>query len=421
MRFACVNLGCKVNRVEADSLTATLLGSGHTEVAQEEAQLVVVNTCTVTGEAEKKTRKAVRHALRAAPEADVLVTGCAAAIDPSTYTSMSPRVRVVPKNLLVEEARACAAQWGEGDEFCLQGGLSQQQLAAVLAGETFRTRVGVKVQDGCNNACTYCIVHTARGRAVSYPAEGVVAQCVALADAGVREIVLSGINLGSYVQNGPSGGTLRLAGLLKQLLAATCGTAEDGLPRVRFRIGSIEPRDVSDALVQVMAQADGRICRHLHLPLQSGSSRVLRQMARPYSADFFCALVERMRAAMPGLALSTDIIAGFPGETSEDFAQTLDVARACGFMKIHAFPYSLRTGTPAAARDDQVDAETKGARAAQLRELSESLAAADRAQRSGSTELALVEGAGRATTESYHEVLVADCCPSGSLVPYTFG
>lgn len=402
MRFSIVNLGCKVNRVESDAAAAQLLAAGAEEAPLEDADLVVVNTCTVTGEAEKKTRKAVRHALRANASARVVVTGCAAALRPEVFEEMSERVAFVPKAQLAEAIAACAGG-GEG---------AACAPVALRVGGAFPTRVGVKVQDGCNNACTYCIVHVARGRATSRGADEVVRECVAYARAGVKEIVLTGINLGSYRAQRPDGADVRLPDLLRRLLDETADARAEGELACRFRISSIEPRDVDDDLVDLIARADGRICRHLHLPLQAGSSKVLREMARPYDAAFYLDLVGRLRVAIPHLALSTDIIAGFPGETEAEFAETLAVARRCAFSKIHAFPYSMRRGTPAAERADQVPPEEKEERAARLRALAAELRAADRARRAGSRELVLVEQDGRGMSESYYEVPV----PAGSRV-----
>lgn len=438
MNFSIVNLGCKVNRVESDAFAAGLLARGCVET-DGAADVVVVNTCTVTGEAEKKTRKAVRRALRDNPTAQVVVTGCAAAIDADTYLSMDPaHVHLAGKLEVDQLLDRLVGPLGHG--------------AQVLAvGEGFHTRVGVKVQDGCNNACTYCIVHVARGRATSRNADDVRAECIALARAGVREIVLTGINLGSYrwvAEGSAAAGSsseagevaaaaagrdahapalaaapaarpapLRLDGLLRQLLADTADIHEPGEPACRFRISSIEPRDVSDGLIKLMAASDGRICRHLHLPLQAGSTKVLREMHRPYTAEQFGALVEKLYAAMPQLSLSTDIICGFPGETDDEFAETLNLARACRFTKIHVFPYSPRRGTPAAARVDQVAPEVRSKRAARLRALADELREADRARRVGTVELALVEESGVAMTESYYELPAPSAPPAPPAVP----
>lgn len=237
---------------------------------------------------------------------------------------------------------------------------------------------------------------------------------MALARAGVREIVLTGINLGSYDADG-----LDLADLCRCLLDETADLHGPDEEPCRFRIGSVEPMDVSMDFIGLLAEADGRLCRHLHLPLQSGSSKVLQEMGRPYDAEEYRQLVDYLRAMVPEIALTTDIIVGFPGETDEDFADTCDLARYAAFSKIHVFPYSRREGTPAAECPDQVAPDVKAARAAVLRALSDKLAAADRAARAGTAELALVERPGHATTESYHEVAVDPAAPVGALVAVT--
>ena len=409
MKYAVVNLGCKVNRVESDAFAAALDAHDGERADAADADLIVVNTCTVTGEAEKKTRKAVRHALRANDRATVVVTGCAAAIDKDTFLAMDPRVRVMGKVELASSIEAGA--WGLA---------AAAHGKALPVGERYRTRVGVKVQDGCNNACTYCIVHVARGKATSVDPRDVVRQCRALAGVGVKEIVLTGINLGSYRWHDEEAGkTLDLADLLRELLSATADIHRPGEPPVRFRVSSIEPRDVHDDLIDVMAKMDGRVCRHLHLPLQSGSSRVLREMHRPYSAEHFESIVQNLYARIPELSLSTDIICGFPGETEEDFEDTLRVARTCRFSKIHVFPYSKREGTPAAARIDQVPPGVKADRAQRLRDLGDLLRDKEREARKGTRELAVVEEEGVALTESYFEIPAPKNAKVGEMVEVT--
>ena len=408
-RFFIETLGCKVNRVESDDAGALLVAAGWERSDLASADVVVVNTCTVTGDAEKKTRKAVRRVLRASAASRVIVTGCAVAVDPDTYEAMSNRVDIVPKAQLENYLGTVVAREGEdrGDEEPLR------------VGADYPTRVGLKIQDGCNHACTYCIVHVARGRATSVDADAVVNQARAYAQAGVREIVLAGINLGSYVDGG-EGSRVGLSGLLERLLEATARfDGSDNVAGVRFRLSSIEPMDVDERLIGLLAGSGGRICRHLHLPLQSGSSKVLREMARPYDADRYLALVRDLRRAVPRIALTTDVIAGFPGETEEDFAATLALARACGFSKMHVFPYSRRTGTPAAARGDQVPPDVKTARALRLRQLSEELRRADATARTGTVELGLVETSSMVMTESYYELPAEAGMPVGALVEVT--
>lgn len=445
-RFAVVNLGCKVNRVEADGFERLLAERGGVPAPGAEADLVIVNTCTVTGEAEKKTRKAVRHALSANEEAPVVVTGCATEIDAASYEALGNRVTVVPKagmalyleegafpsrppaggspldtraqrdDHTAEEGELAAPERPAPSTGNRAAGLAAPEGAEAVLPADGRTRIGIKVQDGCDNACTYCIVHVARGRATSRNADEVVAEAVALARAGVREIVLTGINLGSYDADG-----LDLADLCRHLLAETAELHAPGEPPCRFRIGSVEPMDVSMDLISLLAEARGRLCRHLHLPLQSGSSKVLREMGRPYDAEEYRQLADYLRAMVPEIALTTDIIVGFPGETEQDFEDTCALARHVGFAKIHVFPYSRREGTPAAERPDQVPPGEKAARAARLRTLTDELAAADRAARAGAVELALVERPGHATTESYHEMPAPAGAAIGSLVPVKIG
>ena len=215
-----------------------------------------------------------------------------------------------------------------------------------------RTRIGIKVQDGCDNACTYCIVHVARGRATSRNGDEVVAEAAALARAGVREIVLTGINLGSYDADG-----LDLADLCRRLLDETADLHGPDEEPCRFRIGSIEPMDVSMDFIGLLAEAGGRLCRHLHLPLQSGSSKVLREMGRPYDAEEYRQLADYLRAMVPEIALTTDIIVGFPGETEEDFMDTYRLVEEVGYSQVFTFIYSKRAGTPAAELHDDTPRE----------------------------------------------------------------
>lgn len=409
MKYAVVNLGCKVNRVESDAFASSLDAHGAKSCDAADADLIVVNSCTVTGEAEKKTRKAVRGALRANDRATVIVTGCAAAIDKDTFLAMDPRVRVMGKAELASSIDAGA--WGLD---------AAAHGPALPVGEGYRTRVGVKVQDGCNNACTYCVVHVARGKATSVDPREVVRQCRALASAGVKEIVLTGINLGSYRWlDEETGEATGLADLLRMLLEETADLHKEGEYPVRFRVSSVEPRDVHDDLIEVLATAGGRVCRHLHLPLQSGNSKVLREMHRPYNAEHFEAIVANLYERVPELSLSTDIICGFPGETEGEFEDTLRVACTCRFSKIHVFPYSKREGTPAAARIDQVPPGVKADRAQRLRDLGDLLRDNEREARKGTRELAVVEEEGIALTESYFEVPAPKNAKAGEMIEVT--
>ncbi len=387
MKFCIVNLGCRVNRVESDSIAQAYLARGGEMVSAAYAELIVVNTCTVTGEAEKKTRKAIHRALRVNKQARVIVTGCAANVDPEGYAALDERIAVVDKSEL------------------LNIGDVADSAPALRVGSDFPARAGVKIQDGCDHACTFCIVHVARGKAWSRPSDEIVSEVKALVGSGVSEIVMTGIDLGSYLE-APGHD---LCWLLDKLM--------DEVPNCRFRISSIEPISVSDELIELMAGSNGRICKHLHLPLQSGSSKVLAEMDRPYDADYFKALVLKLRKAMPTISLTTDLMVAFPGETEDDFGQSLEMALFSQFSKIHVFRYSKRAGTPAAARADQVPAEVSECRAKELRDLSFKLHLSFGESLVGHKELVAVEGDGMGMSDSFYRVRLNRDYKPGSLVP----
>lgn len=343
--FAIRTLGCKVNRVESDTLRAELLARGCVESAEADADVVVVNTCTVTQEADAKVRKAVRRALSASPDSLVLATGCAVTVAPQALTVLSPRVSLEPdKSLLV--AHACS----------LLGVDASAPVVAIGAGEGFRARVPVKIGDGCDNFCSYCIISHARGPIRSEPLKDIVAGVEALVAARTSEIVLTGVNLGRYRDAASGEG---LPGLVRALSKA-------GVKRIR--LSSIEPPDLTAELLDALVDS-GVAAPHLHVPLQSGSDSVLARMDRKYTVDEYRTTVSRAREALKGLALTTDVIVGFPGETETEAEETMRFCEEMGFSKLHVFRYSAREGTPAASMSGQVQPEIKAARAASLRDL----------------------------------------------------
>lgn len=382
--FSVVCLGCKVNRAEVDSYSARLIDKGWTLTDVNNSNLVIVNTCTVTAVAEKKTRQAIRKVCKETSADKIIVTGCASAIDPQFYAGIDKRIEVVAK--------------------CDMKCASAKSLK-LLNGNEFRSRAALKIQDGCNNSCTYCIVHTARGKAWSMPHTQVEEQVASMLDAGIFEIVLSGVDIGAY-----NDGIFSLEDLCESLLGII------GNRNARIRISSIEPNNVSDRLIEILASANGKICRHLHIPLQSGSSKVLHEMARHYDTRKYFEIVNKLKTKIPQVALSTDIIVGFPGETDKEFQESLDLAKKCGFMKIHVFPYSIRQKTPAALRKDQVPEEIKSKRAAKLRQLSVLLAKKDLEGRKGQVEQVLVESDGHGRSESYHLIDVPTNAIAGDLI-----
>lgn len=271
----------------------------------------------------------------------------------------------------------------------------------------FRTRVDLKIQDGCNNSCSYCIVHIARGPAHSIPASQVIEQAREIACGGTKELVLVGIDLAAYRD-----GDTDLAGLVAMLQKET----DIG----RIRISSVEPQSMTPPLVKMLAKSDGRLCRHLHLCLQSGSTKILQEMNRHYTAEEFLTLVRELREKVPTIALSTDVIVGFPGETDEDFEESYKVIEQAKFMRLHVFRYSKRPGTPAASREDQIDPHIKAERSNALLELGKRLSFEDMQRRIGTREQVIIERPGLGTSESYHAVTCEKNLEPGSLVMCEF-
>ncbi len=350
-RVAFVTLGCKVNQTESEAIAAELCAAG-AGCAPQDADVVVVNTCTVTGEADRKARKAVRHALALPRSPIVIVTGCLASLDPGELAALGERV-VVEADKERVSARVAEALDARGAHIC--GATAPERLRSA------RTRAQLKVEDGCDAFCTYCIVPYARGVPRAVPAGRVAAEAERLLAAGASEIVLTGINIGRYDDAGIG---------LPELLLRVAAT---GVPRIRF--SSIEPGDVTAQLLGA-AQETPAFCAHLHVPLQSGSDAVLARMGRPYDIARYTARIEAARAAFPGIAISTDIIVGFPGETDAEFAGTLAFAEGLGFSRLHVFRYSQRAGTRAAGMPGQVPATVRAERSAALRALGERLALA---------------------------------------------
>ena len=330
MRVYLTSLGCKLNQSEIETLARRFARAGHQPVSRPElADLCVVNSCTVTHVAARKSRQLIRRLHRTNPRAPIVVTGCYAEMSPATVKGIEGVELVVGNDrkgqLVGELLGAKGREPGNGDRGLATGD---------------RTRAFVKIQDGCNNRCTYCIVTLARGQEWSRPMEEVLSEVHDRVAAGYKEVVLTGVNIGAY---GRDRGT-DLGQLVRIILDET------DLPRLR--LSSLEPWEVNAELLALWE--DGRLGRHLHLPLQSGCDETLRRMGRRYTAAQYATLIERARIAIPGLAVTTDLIVGFPGETEAEFAQSRAFTEQMVFARLHVFPYSPRPGTPAARFPDQV-------------------------------------------------------------------
>jgi threonylcarbamoyladenosine tRNA methylthiotransferase MtaB len=360
-RFHVHNFGCRASQADGAALEAALLGKGLHAVANAgDAELVVLNSCTVTASADEDVRKAVHRLHRENPAARILVTGCYAQRAPEEIALLPGVVWVVGNShkvqipdIIGEPETPYHGEIRVGDIFAQHEFLSAPVEDA--AGD--RTRPNLKVQDGCNNRCSFCIIPFVRGRSRSAPVEQVVEQVRNLA-ARYREVVLSGINLGRWGRE--PGSTMRLADLIRRLLDETAIE--------RLRLSSVEPMDFSDDLLGLMASSP-RIAKHVHAPLQSGSDRVLRRMHRKYRPRHYEDRIHKARAWMPDAAIGADVMVGFPGESDEEFEESRAFIDSLPFTYLHVFTYSARPGTPAAERADQVPIEVRKDRNHILRDL----------------------------------------------------
>ena len=401
-RVAFVNLGCRVNRVETDLIANRLERAGCVLVPEAEAELIVINTCAVTGEAEAKTRKTIRHAAHLPAAPVVVATGCVANLFRSELEELGPNVLVEPNKA---EVPALALRELGLDE----SSVGDDGELAVTPTPTGRMRPGIKVQDGCDNRCTYCIVWKARGASRSVDASRVRELVLRSLDRGASEVVLTGINLGVYRSVLPDGSEVGLPGLLSWLLETTAVG--------RMRLSSIEPPDVTSELLEAMAASQGRIAPFLHICLQSGSDATLSRMARIYDTTLFRRAVEQARAILPQVSLGTDLIVGFPGETDEEFEQSLSFCREMGFSRMHVFRYSRRPGTPAASAEGQVDPHVMAERSARARGLAHEMRREEARRLVGADDLVCVQTPFRGVSGGLFDVILDVEAPVDAVVP----
>ncbi len=356
MKFQIETHGCKLNMADSQQLAREFVASGF-EIADNGAapDVFVLNSCTVTNMADRKARQAVSSARRRFPGALIVATGCYAERDLASVGSLDAVDLALNNRQKSSVVQSVAERLGVAFSPCAEGDSAPLEMA--LLG---RTRASVKIQEGCNQVCAYCIVPKVRGRERSIPVAEIVAQVNRLAAEGCSEVVLTGTQLGTY---GFDLDGEDLPGLLKSVVSET--------DVQRVRVSSLQPLEISDELLAVWDDAGGRLCPHFHVPLQSGSDAVLARMRRRYTSDQFVAAVERVRAAVPDCSVTTDVICGFPGESPDDHAATLGVIEAVRFADAHVFPYSERPGTSAAHFSDGVDAAVRTDRAAEVRELTQ--------------------------------------------------
>ena len=375
-----------------------------------DADVYVVNTCTITQDADADARQRIRQAARRAPGARVVVTGCYANRDPAALAAL-PGVALVLGNRDKDRwLDRLAAADPQRVDVAVTALTRSTPLAALWPDDApQRSRAQLKIQDGCDYRCSFCIVPAVRGRSASLDPDTIAAQLDALIAAGLPEVVLTGVHLGTYGRDLPGRPDLRA--LLERLLPRLGGA--------RLRLGSLDPHEVDAALVALLGAQRARICRHLHLPIQSGDDGVLRRMRRAHTSGDLSDLVPRLAAAIPGIAVGTDVIVGFPGESDAAFERTLALLDALPIAYAHVFAYSPRPGTAAAVMPDPVPDAARSRRSRRLRDLSHAKAAAFRAAQVGAEGLAVVQrrrdrgtGALVALTDNYIEVLVdgPDAC-----------
>ena len=377
--FAVKFLGCKVSQADAMLARRALLAAGHTEAAEDEADLHVINTCCITSEAEAKSRQSVRRSLKTADR--VLVAGCAVNLNSLQFAEIDDRVQA-----FVGPAEAVAGDMAHALGACADlehDGLSRESSArrgtGHLSEQAARTRGFIKIQDGCDCHCAYCIIPTVRGEARSRPASAVLEEARRRVEQGQPEMVMTGISVGDY--RDPERGLE-----LGELMVAVARVP--GVERVR--LSSVEVIHVKDSLLEALA-TEPKVCPHLHVPMQSGDDEVLRAMGRHYTAGEYQAIVATLRDAVPHVNLTTDVIVGFPTETGDAFQRTLDAVDGAGISRVHTFSYSPRPGTVAEALGDLVQPEEKKRRSRELRGRSEVRSRHHRLAKLGGPERVLID------------------------------
>ena len=354
MRVAFHTLGCKVNHYETEAMREAFVSRGAVSVGEDEAaDVYIINTCTVTNIADRKSRQYIRRMKKVNPDALIVVTGCYAQVEPEEVAAM-PEVDMVVGN--GQKSRICGMVLEKlaGRTVSQVSVLPRNELTMyedmglVSSSEPGMTRAYIKIQEGCDRFCAYCLIPYARGPVRSRPPEEILREAAMLLDSGVREIVLTGINTALYGTE--PGAQCSLADLLSDL------DKIDGA--FRIRLSSLEPTVVDKNNVEQIIRFS-RLCHHLHLSVQNGSDRILRSMNRHYTRDEYLEIVRAIREFDPLYGITTDIIVGFPGETESDFADTIDIVRQAGFGKVHVFRYSPRKGTVGAGLPDAVPGQTK--------------------------------------------------------------
>ena len=394
MKYSVVTFGCRVNQADSLGFEEDLLARGAVPVSPDQADLVLVNTCSVTATADQGARQTIRRIARDNPAARIVVTGCYATRRPDEIGALPNVVRVVPNDdkprllsmIAPDFTLTTAERFGQGDGAC---------GAALEPGLAGRTSFTLRVQTGCAEPCSYCIIPATRGKPLSTPPAAILTEVERVSAAGFKEIVLTGVHLGSY------GRDLAPASTLGELLQALDARFARRVADVLFRISSLEPMDCSREVVDLAATSPC-FAPHFHLPLQHASNRMLAAMRRPYTIEYYSALVDEIRTRIPHASIGSDVIVGFPGETDEDFERLASYLSASPLTHLHVFPYSDRAGTVAASMGGRVPAAVVRERGRRIREVSASLARRFRESEVGSVRSGLTtEDGSTVVTDNY--------------------
>lgn len=398
LKYSVVTFGCRVNQADSLRLEGSLRARGAISTSPDEADLVVVNTCSVTATADQGARQTIRRIARSNPAVRIVVTGCYATRRPEELRAL-PNVTHVVTNPFKDDllslsdppSLSTAHRYGEGDGPC----------GALEPGVAGRTAFSMRVQTGCEQRCSYCIIPTTRGAGRSLPLADITRQLAQVVAAGYKEIVITGVHLGSYGRDLGDGSTL--ATLVRRLAEWDAD--------VLFRVSSLEPMDCTDEIVDLVA-ASPRLAPHFHLPLQHGADSVLNRMRRPYTAGGYRLLVERIRRVMPHASIGSDIIVGFPGESDAEFDATESLLGELPLTHLHVFPYSDRPGTDASAMDGKIDGVTIRERGQRVRAIGHHLSTRFRQSQVGTVRRALsVDDGLSAVTDNFLKVRLPEQVP----------
>lgn len=362
MKFATTTLGCKVNQFETSALHTLLIERGHTQTTPDLADVLIINTCTVTGESSRKSRQAIRRMQEHNPDAILVVCGCFSQVSPEETAALGADIIFGSgdKRELAESIEKTYAH--KNTVRCVDNPRERRVFEHLPAGPGVgRTRAMLKIEDGCDNFCSYCIIPYARGRVRSIPVAEAIEEAISLAAKGYHELVITGIEIASYGKDLEE--DITLADLVLAISKA--------VPQMRLRLGSLEPNIITEEFCRTLSQTN--LCRHFHISLQSGCNTTLTRMRRRYTTEKVLHAITLLRQYFPGAGITGDLIVGFPGETEEAHATTLEFLQECQFSSMHIFPYSPRPNTPAAEMDQQISKTEKTLRAKQAQAIAQEM------------------------------------------------